>query len=301
MLKTISCLCLWSFVASIAAADPFVPVVGGSPVPAGKWPDAVAVLAQTAACTGTLIAPDVVLTAGHCIETHPIVVVVDTTDFGKPGGEMIAVKSATAYPDWRDQYDVGVVVLVHGAATKPRAIAGTCSSLQVMHGGNVHVVGFGLTKESGTGTNTKLHEATMAIDDARCAQDAACEAKIAPDGEFTAGGQGTDSCFGDSGGPAYLDTASGPALIGVVSRGLAVEGSPCSHGGVYVRADKVAPWIEHVIGHQLARSTCGKADEQQIEASGSDGCSAGGEGGLSVGLALGLVAVRRRRRRTFGG
>ena len=33
------------------------PVIGGTAVPAGKWPDAVAVLGAQGACTGTLIAP----------------------------------------------------------------------------------------------------------------------------------------------------------------------------------------------------------------------------------------------------
>src|SRR5512138_3522047 len=47
------------------------PIVGGSEVPAGKWPDAVAVLGAQGSCTGTLIAPTVVLTAGHCAEANP--------------------------------------------------------------------------------------------------------------------------------------------------------------------------------------------------------------------------------------
>jgi len=35
------------------------PVINGTAAPAGKWPDAVAVLSATGSCTGTLIAPDV--------------------------------------------------------------------------------------------------------------------------------------------------------------------------------------------------------------------------------------------------
>jgi secreted trypsin-like serine protease len=43
------------------------PVIGGSAAPAGKWPDAAAVLwSGEQACTGTLIAPNVVITPGHC-------------------------------------------------------------------------------------------------------------------------------------------------------------------------------------------------------------------------------------------
>src|SRR5262245_45538780 len=82
-------------------ASPSIPVIGGTPVKPGEWPDAVAVLSRDAACTGTLIAPDVVLTAGHCIASDPVAVLVDTVDFGRPGGEAIRVAAALAYPDWQ--------------------------------------------------------------------------------------------------------------------------------------------------------------------------------------------------------
>src|SRR6185312_5878379 len=145
------------------------PVVGGTPVPAGEWPDTVAVLASNAMCSGTLIAPDVVLTAGHCIDTHPKVVVVGSIDLAKPGGTVIAVKSATAYPKWQSTYDVGVLVLDHAAPAHPRAVASRCSINEHLAAGEkVHVVGFGLTTLSGEGTNTRLHEAMIPVVDATC-------------------------------------------------------------------------------------------------------------------------------------
>ena len=44
---------------TVALANP-APVVGGTTVAPHAYPDAVAVLAADAACTGTLIAPDLV-------------------------------------------------------------------------------------------------------------------------------------------------------------------------------------------------------------------------------------------------
>src|SRR5215475_3602487 len=127
-------------------------VVGGDPVKPGEWRDAVAVLSENAVCTGTLIAPDVVLTAGHCIETDPVAVVVDTVDYSVPGGEAIRVKRALAYPDWQGAYDVGILVLERAARVEPRAIASACSIRQgLVRGAMVHIVGFGLTTRSGTG------------------------------------------------------------------------------------------------------------------------------------------------------
>ena len=273
-----------------ALAEP-APVVGGTTVPEGAWPDAVAVLAQTAACTGTLIAPDVVLTAGHCIEVAPVEVIVDATDFTKPGGEVIRVKSATAYPDWEHTYDVGVLVLEHASATPPRAIASACTAKGLVTGAKVRVVGFGLTTQSGTGDNSRLHQALLTVTDPTCVTDAACARAVTPHGEFMAGGGGTDACFGDSGGPIYL----GSALIGVVSRGIAAAGKPCGGGGIYVRADAVAGWIEKVTKRKLTRASCDKADGDEL-ADAATGCSAGA-GAVGAPLALlGLALIRRRRR-----
>lgn len=283
---------------SNAAAGPIEsPVVGGTTVPAGEWPDAVAVLASDAMCTGTLIAPDVVLTAGHCIETHPVEVIVGSVELTKPGGMAIKVKSATAYPKWESTYDVGVLVLDHAAPVAPRAVASACSVKEhLTAGAKVRVVGFGLTTQDGTGMNTRLHQAMLPVVDAMCTQDSACQPSVAPGGEFTAGGGGVDACFGDSGGPIYLDTAHGAALVGVVSRGEAVIGAPCGGGGVYVRADAVVPWIEKTTGRKLTRSTCDAPADG--EGDGSDAPAADDAGGCSAtrgvvggGALLGLVVL----------
>jgi len=291
------CLSTFALAADVSFASGLEsPVVGGTAVPAGEWPDTVAVLASNAMCSGTLIAPDVVLTAGHCIDTHPKLVVVGSIDLSKPAGTAIAVKSATAYPRWQSSYDVGVLVLEHPAPAPPRAIASRCSIKEhLVAGEKVHVVGFGLTTLSGEGTNTRLHEAMIPVVDAMCTQDSACQPAVAPGGEFTAGGSGVDACFGDSGGPIYLDTKGGAALVGVVSRGEAEIGEPCGGGGVYVRADAVASWIEKTTGRKLTRSACdepadGDGSDATDEMSDSGGCSAGREA-VGGGALLGLIVL----------
>jgi secreted trypsin-like serine protease len=285
-------------IASSAAA---APVVGGTKVPKGKWPDAVVVWNENSRCTGTLIAPDVVLTAGHCVDAHPVEVVVDTLDANSSTtGERIPVKSSRAYPSWESRYDVGVLVLEHAAKPSPRAIAAKCTADDLLVAdGNVHVVGFGLATAAGNDQNGMLRETDLAVIDPACTMDADCNTAIAPDGEFMAGGNGHDACFGDSGGPVYLDTPKGPALIGVVSRGLALPGAPCGNGGIFVRADKVAAWIHSVTGAKLARTTCtGAADgEDPAEVTDDGGCSTGTGVGLAGGLlALAIFRLRRRRR-----
>lgn len=273
-------------------------VVGGSAVPEGKWPDAVAVLGSKGSCTGTLIAPDVVLTAGHCAEIDPSVVVANTVDYTSQGTR-VHIKSTTAYPSWQSSYDVAVIVLAERITSiEPRKLGTSCTFRGFSNHMDVHLVGFGLTEEAGTGDNTHLNEAMAPVVDPDCMGPYGCNHAVQPGGEFVAGGGGTDSCFGDSGGPVYLDTPRGVIAIGAVSRGVNGAQMPCGSGGIYVRTDKIADWIEETTGRTIAKDDCGAdpstpdPDPQVAEA----GCSAT-HGGAGLGLGLGLLALRRRRRR----
>ena len=279
-----------------------IPVVGGSIAPAGKWPDAVAVLGPQGSCSGTLIAPDVVLTAGHCAEIHPTEVIADTTNYNSPGGIKVGITSVTAYPNWRNTFDVSVVVLAQPiTSVTPRNLGVGCTFQHFTANMQVHLVGFGLTDASGTGSNTQLREAMASVLDPDCSGGNGCASGAAPAGEFVAGGGGTDSCFGDSGGPVYLDTPRGPVVIAAVSRGLAHSPTPCGGGGIYVRTDKVLAWIETTVGHAVAKDTC-TDDSAEAPSSGGDevsGCAAGGGGAswLAIGAVIGgLVTARRTRR-----
>ena len=272
-------------------------VVGGSPVPRGRWPDVVAVVGRTGLCTGTLVAPDVVVTAGHCIETDPFEVIVDTTDFAQPGGEHIRVAWARAYPNWEQRYDVGVLVLDQPATfAKPRVVTAACTARSLLEKyAPVELVGFGLSTAEAIDNNTRLRQATVSITDPTCTLDPSCNPAIAPHGEFMAGGNGADSCFGDSGGPVMIDTRDGHghALVGIVSRGLAIPAAPCGGGGVYVRIDKVISWIQSVTGRTLARTRCpgSSTDEPDPDSDDTGGCSSTGSGvGLAAAIALLLCA-----------
>lgn len=277
------------------------PVVGGTTVKRGAYPDVVAVFtADGGLCTGTLLAADLVLTAGHCASAQPIEVVIDSIDLAEPDGQHRKVKWSKAYPSWQGSYDVGIVMLENPVFAKQRAVAQNCTDKQLAAGTKLKVVGFGLTTKSGQGDNTRLHQATLPVDDPTCSEDPSCQKSVAPGGEFTAGGNGVDACFGDSGGPVYIKTPAGLALIGVVSRGLLTWGDPCGGGGVFVRADKVVKWIEAESGRELDRADCDAPADDAGEADVVEpgGCSSGGgilESGFAVifGLAL-LLGVRRR-------
>ncbi len=295
---------------AIASADPGSPtggvavpqggeqssVVGGTTAPLGKWPDAVAVLGPNGSCTGTLVAPDVVVTAGHCSEIHPSQVIANTVDFTQ-GGTHVGVKSTTAYPDWQHSYDISVVVLAQPITNiTPRQLGTSCTFDHFMAAMDVHLVGFGLTAADGTGNNTHLNEAMAPVIDPTCMGPYGCNKSVAPGGEFVAGGDGTDSCFGDSGGPVYLDTPRGVIAIGAVSRGVNAAAMPCGSGGIYVRTDKVIDWIEQTAGHEIAKDDCtpDATARTSTDSASLGGCSTS-RGGAGLGVLVGLLALRRRR------
>ena len=69
------------------------------------------------------------------------------------------------------------------------------------------------------------------------------------DYEFVAGRKalGKDTCNGDSGGPAYIDTPASPVLAGLTSRSMRGADVRCGAGGIYVRVDRFKPWINEVL------------------------------------------------------
>lgn len=281
-------------------------IVGGSDVQPGQWPDAVAVLGSRGTCTGTLIAPDVVLTAGHCAGIEPVQIIANTIDYAGDGGIRAHVARTEAYPSWQTSYDVAVLVLASPVAkVEPRKVGTACTFDAFTRDTKVRLVGFGATNTAGTQRTTHLKQAMTAVTDPECSGGAGCKPQIAPGGEFVAGGTGTaDSCFGDSGGPVYFDTPSGVVLVGAVSRGVDGAATPCGGGGIYVRTDKLVSWIEETSGTAIAKDECdGIAYSTEDELAGAGGpevgCSAtrGGSGLGAVALALfALVSGRTRPR-----
>lgn len=284
-------------------------IVGGTTVQSGQWPDAVAVIATTGYCTGTLIAPDVVLTAGHCAKLQPLQVIADTVDFATSEGVRATVATTHAYASWQTHYDVAVLVLASPITeVEPRRIGTACTFHGFARNTRVRLVGFGATNASGSQTNTQLRQAFTVVTDPECTGGNGCKQAISPGGEFVAGGTGqADSCFGDSGGPVYLDTPGGPVVVGTVSRGLANATTPCGSGGIYVRTDKLVDWIAATTGKQVATDACDgvaynneEEAESVIEGGGGSSidCSSGGAHGFG---ALGLVLLALRRRRGVSG
>lgn len=244
-------------------------VVGGRQALAGRWDDAAGVYFEGTSwpsCTGTLVGPTVVLTAGHCIGGVSAVRL-GVNDYEASGGELIPVTQEIAYPG---DYDVGVLVLASPSVYQPRVIASGCALDEFLaDGAPVAIVGYGATTSDGTGETTMLMEATSTVTDPDCTGGRGCIESISPGGELGAGGGGIDSCYGDSGGPLYLLTEEkGDFLVGVTSRGYSDASVDCGEGGIYVRPDAVIDWIEEATGTSVPRATCHARPEVEGSAAG---------------------------------
>ena len=226
---------------------PTLPVVGGTPSSAGDWPELVALHTDVGfGCSGIQIDASWVLTAGHCapglIEAQ-----IGATDAGDPtDGLWIPILEVIPHEAFLDTYDVALVRLEEPSAEPSLQLALDCDAEHTLRDGEpVILVGYGATDTAGQGTDRTLHEATTWIDDHDCSSlYRGCNAAIAPGGEFLAGGQGVDTCTGDSGGPALMEGSSGTLLVGITSRAALPAKVTCGDGGIFVRVDAIATWLE---------------------------------------------------------
>lgn len=231
-------------------------IVGGDVADEGAWPDVVAVeYPWGTACTGTLIAPTLVLTAGHCV-TGAQTAIIGAHDH-QVDGERIPVVDSWAHDDAVRTYDVGVLVLAYAASAPPRAVVRDCLADEVVDGAAVTLAGYGAINEAGTVYETLLREAHTSVVDADCSDlTRGCNAPVSPGGELIAGGEGIDSCNGDSGGPLFLERDDGPVLLGVTSRAAHPADRVCGDGGIYVRVDAIVDWVEATSGLALPPPDC---------------------------------------------
>src|SRR4051794_2441910 len=120
---------------SMTAAAPSMAVVGGHD--AGDYPSVAFVSYGAFLCTGTLIAPDTVLTAGHCssitgeVTGSPAswpapLISVEIGGHTSGSGEKATVKKVTMEPKYlaTNGYDVSLLTLSKPATKTPTKVAG---------------------------------------------------------------------------------------------------------------------------------------------------------------------------------
>ncbi|NVB40446.1 trypsin-like serine protease [Pseudenhygromyxa sp. WMMC2535] len=274
-------------------------IYGGETVEPGAWPAVVAVRTDKL-CTGTLVAPNLVLTAAHCFDPAPSGSV--DISFGDSISAPSALIEAEAWGSHEDFclpsecgdeiHDFAWVRLPEAVEVDPIVPITDQDEFDAAMGVGTELVfvGYGQDEDGIIGQKQQV--------------DAAITSYTENGREFRAGGDGKDTCYGDSGGPALVQLEDGQwRLAGVLSRG-----GDCGEGGVYGVPLPELCWLRDESGVDLLPSGCEQCDcvilSNELD---DEGCECGVEGdagerspwrlALAPICLLGGLVLRRRMAR----
>jgi secreted trypsin-like serine protease len=235
-------------------------VIGGAPARAGAFASVAEVLDFrgdiVGQCTGTVVAPHLVLTAGHCAEDIETGIMDKASGYRvltggvTEGGErqVSAVTGVIVDEDFHRRVDDGdaALLVLASATTAPPVRLATAADRRQLHAGmRATMAGWGRTQYAQQRPTLALHWADTVVQGARwCARAAP---PFYPRNEICTidpPSYRTGACNGDSGGPLLVH--EGPRRE-VVEIGVVIHGyARCSTRtpSVFTRVEAIAGWVK---------------------------------------------------------
>ena len=232
-------------------------IIGGTAAAAGTLPWMAFVVysdgASSFVCSGTVISPNVVMTAGHCVDDETTgvanapggyAVVTGSVDWTDASTRQVSAVSRTiSYPAFNLSTldgDVGLLVLSTPTTAPAIRLATSADTALIQQGTAAAIAGWGLTAANGQPPDWLQWSITAVQSSTYCQQfaggyDASKLCAIDPP-SFSTG-----TCQGDSGGPLVaVDSANKLVEIGLTSSGPV--GCATTLPDVFTRVDPLSSW-----------------------------------------------------------
>ena len=261
LLGALVCFCAGTPRATAAIGPSQPGIVDGAKTTIAQWPWQTALMLRGKKvaklgglrrqfCAGSLVAPRVVITAGHCVidrsfrRNHTFSVVSGRTTLSTDEGveSRVAATWVPSDPDGTVLYgdsagntwDVAVLQLAQPATGTPIKLAGPGEAAAWDAGSPVFATGWGDIATSGRPSD-QLRVAQLAIDaDSTCSAQSSYGSEFDPTLMLCASAPGRDTCQGDSGGPLVAPVGGGSyRLVGDTSFGR--ECAAPNFPGIYGR------------------------------------------------------------------